>query len=285
MNTTLRTLVLGASTLAFLAVGAGCAGATVGGDEAELHPGHGMASRSWDLDSGDHTNPYDTTDDPSDPSFVPQPQPLKPWAGGVGRSAEALSTTTGTTFALTYYDVSLRPSGDASETTLRDCDGNFLTKASYTWRDDAVMQGTARFHDASGSLVTINDGGGCWVKLSYAQRWGLGVENPATGNAFELRVFRSIAVDPSVMTIGKWYYIKQLDGVVMPSPASGLLHDGCVRAMDVGPAIVGKHIDFFVGYYSAYQSLINGSSTMGGRESVTVYDGAAKCGLHISRGY
>ena len=98
-------------------------------------------------------------------------------------------------------------------------------------------------------------------------------------------MFRSIAVDPSVLKLGKWYYIKELDGVTMPSPASGLLHDGCVRAMDVGGAINGKHIDFFVGYYSAYQSLIDGTSTMGGRESITLYDGASKCQLHISRGY
>jgi hypothetical protein len=69
------------------------------------------------------------------------------------------------------------------------------------------------------------------------------------------------------------------------SPASGLVHDGCVRAMDVGPAINGKHIDVFVGDDSAYQASIDGSTTMCGLESVTVYDGAATCQLHIQRGY
>src|SRR5436309_1654717 len=111
MNTTLRTrIVLAVSTLSLLAAGAGCAGTTLGGADEGPAPGHGTASRSYALDSGDHSNPFDTTDDPSDPAFVPQPKPLKPWAGGdVGKTAAALSTTTGTTFQLTYYDVSLRP--------------------------------------------------------------------------------------------------------------------------------------------------------------------------------
>lgn len=289
MNTTALStgrMVALASAALVAVVGAGCAGSVTGGHDGKL-PGHGAASRTFDLDGGDHTNPFDTTDDPSDPTFVPTASPLKPWTptSKVAQTREALSTTYGTKFQLTYYDVSVRPSNDPDETDLYDCAGDWLTSASWTWADDAWMQGTARFKDASGSTVTINDGGGCWVRLPYSQRWGLGVENPATGNEFALRVFRSIAVDPTVLTIGRWYYVMELDGATMPSPASGMVHDGCVRAMDVGPAINGRHIDFFVGYFSAYQTLINGRTTMGGLESVTLYDGAAKCAVHVARGY
>ena len=109
--------------------------------------------------------------------------------------------------------------------------------------------------------------------------------NPATNNSFQLRPFRSIAVDRNVLTIGKWYYIKELDGARMPYPASTMVHDGCVRAVDVGPAIQGRHIDFFSAYYSAYVSLIQGSTTMGGKEQISLYSGTYKCATHIERGY
>ena len=279
--------VMTLASAALLAVtGAACAAAPASAGHAGVRPGHGSASRpELDPTSGDHTNAFDSTDDPSDPAFVPVASRLLPSKGDVAVTREALSTTSGTSFQLTYYDISKRPDGDSEETTLVDCDGNWLTNASQSWSDDATMQGTARFTDSSGATVTINDGGGCWVKLPYAQRWGLGVQNPATGNEFNLRPFRSIAVDPGVLTMGKWYYVKELDGASMPDPSVGMRHDGCVRAMDVGPAINGRHIDFFVGYFDAYTTLANGNTSLGGRDKVTIYDGAAKCATHISRGY
>jgi 3D (Asp-Asp-Asp) domain-containing protein len=121
--------------------------------------------------------------------------------------------------------------------------------------------------------------------MSDYYNWGMGVPSPVTGKSYKLRPFRSIAVDPAVLKIGKWYYVKQLDGVTMPSPVSGLVHDGCVRAVDEGYGIFGRHIDFFAGMESAYEKLVNGSSTIGGRETVTVYDGSVKCAIHIERGY
>ncbi len=203
----------------------------------------------------------------------------------IGSTGQALSTTTGTTFKLTYYVIALRPKGDPNTYTLRDCNGKFLTYASRAFRADAQMQGTARYRDSKGNSRSINIGNGCWVSLPYSQRWGLGAWNSSAGTSYKLRPFRSIAVDKSVMKIGKWYYIKQLDGARMPYPNSTLVHDGCVRAVDTGPAIKGRHIDFYVAYRSAWQKLINGSSAMGGRESVTIYDGANKCKTHIARGY
>jgi 3D (Asp-Asp-Asp) domain-containing protein len=282
-------VISAASSLAACGGGSNGSGAEPGtteADEITVHPGHGQTSTGEAITNGDTTNPYDSTDDPSDPSYVPTASPkLESGDSETGSSAEALSTTTATSFALTYYVVSLRPKSDPSQVTIRDCAGNFLTSASYAWRDDAVMQGTARFTASDGTSKTINAGSGCWVSLPYSQRWGLGVSNPATGKAFELRPFRSIAVDPTVLKVGSWYYVKELDGVQMPYPASTMKHDGCVRAVDVGPAIKGRHIDFFSGYYSAYQALIGGSSTMGGKESISLYSGTTKCATHIANGY
>lgn len=284
-------IALASALLASAASAIGCGGTGGAGADAEaVRPGHGNASMpGQNLDDGDHTNPFDSTDDPSDPAFVPAPSALRASTQETGQqlgtSADALSTSSGTTFDLTYYFISRRPAGDPNEVTIRDCDGAFLTYASRSWRDDALMEGTARYASSDGVLHTINDGGGCWIELPYAQRWGLGVDNPATGNSFQLRPFRSIAVDRSVLTIGRWYWIKELAGVQMPSPASTLVHDGCVRAVDVGPAIQGRHIDFFAGYQSAYEKLIGGSSTMGGKEQISLYSGTDKCALHIERGY
>jgi len=287
-----RNNILSATALAIaVASGLGCIRASSDGGEGEnaealsVQPGHGNASiADQDLTAGDKTNAYDTTDDPSDPEFVPKASALTA-ADGVAQKEDAISTSYGTTFDLTYYVIALRPKDDANSYTLRDCNGNFLTYASSAFRDDAIMQGTARFTTSSGESKTINAGSGCWVTLPYSQRWGLGVTNPATSKPFELRPFRSIAVDRNVLTVGKWYYIKQLDGVQMPYPASTMIHDGCVRAVDVGPAIQGNHIDFYAAYRSAYEKLIGGTSTMGGRETVTLYSGTYKCATHIERGY
>jgi len=204
---------------------------------------------------------------------------------GTGQSSAALSTSYGTTFNLTYYWVSQRPKYDLNQVTLRDCDGNFLTYASYDWRDKVRIEMTGRFTKSDGTNVVFNDAGGCWKKMSSYYDWGMGVPSPVTGTSYKLRPFRSIAVDRSVLSIGKWYYVKELDGVQMPYPRSTMIHDGCVRAVDIGYGIFGKHIDFFAGLESAYSKLVNGDSPMGGRTSITVYDGSAKCQLHIERGY
>jgi len=160
-----------------------------------------MASRAFDLDKGDHTNAYDTTDDPTDPTFVPTPAPLKPWTptpGSVAETHEALSTTSGTKFQLTYYDVSLRPSGDRDQTTIRGCDGKVLTHASYAWRDDAVMQGTARYTDANGNVTatTVTDNGGHVRKVTYDANGNLTGDTRDVGTTLQ----RSIAITPDAAT-------------------------------------------------------------------------------------
>ena len=261
---------------------------------AEALSPHAQTPTAADAWREDEPAPADATatageqqaDEESDEDATPEdPGSASASKDGVGSNAAALSTTSGTTFEFTYYWVANRPSGDPNQVTLRDCSGNFLTYASYAWRDDVRMEMTGRFHASDGTPVVFNDAGGCWKKMSSYYDWGMGVPSPISGNSYKLRPFRSIAVDKSVLSIGKWYYVKELDGVKMPSPRSTLTHDGCVRAVDQGYGIWGKHIDFFSGLESAYSTLTNGSSTIGGKESVTVYDGSAKCGIHIERGY
>jgi 3D (Asp-Asp-Asp) domain-containing protein len=250
------------STALLAALGTGCLGGReLAAPDDRVEPGHGPASRA-DLGLG---APSDDEETPRD----------------VASTSAALSATSGTTFDFTYYVIALRPPNDPNEVTIRDCQGRFLTNASRAFRDDAIMQGTARYRDATGESRTINAGQGCWVSITnWEERWGLGVWDARAGNSYRLRPFRSIAVDPAVLQLGRWYYVKELDGVRMPWPASTMVHDGCVRAVDIGPGIRGRHIDFFAAYRSSYLKLIGGTSSIGGKEKVTLLDGASRCAHH-----
>jgi 3D (Asp-Asp-Asp) domain-containing protein len=66
--------------------------------------------------------------------------------------------------------------------------------------------------------------------------------------------FKSVAVDPRVIALGDTLYLPELDGVLLPD---GSLHDGCVRADDVGGAIKRRKMDFFVVTYANYRAVID----------------------------
>jgi 3D (Asp-Asp-Asp) domain-containing protein len=66
--------------------------------------------------------------------------------------------------------------------------------------------------------------------------------------------FKSVAVDPRVIRLGETLYFPELDGIRLPD---GSIHDGCVRADDVGGAIKKRHIDFFVITYENYRTVID----------------------------
>lgn len=66
--------------------------------------------------------------------------------------------------------------------------------------------------------------------------------------------FKSVAVDPRVVRLGEPLYLPELDGVQLPD---GSIHDGCVRADDVGGAIKRRHLDFFAVTYGNYRAVID----------------------------
>lgn len=206
-------------------------------------------------------------------------------APAMALTAPSVIDPKGASFQLTYYWIALRPKNDPDEVSIKDCKGNVLTMASKKWLRAATTEATARFIDAEGEAHTINIAGpSCWTDLTSCEsRWGLGVWDTAANASYNLRPFRSIAIDRKVLTMGAWYYIPKLDGVTLPSPSAGEKHDGCVRAVDVGGAIVGKHIDFFSAYESAYRALQAGA--LKGVDSVTIESGQTLCKAHIDRGY
>ncbi len=75
---------------------------------------------------------------------------------------------------------------------------------------------------------------------------GRGVQNRP------LEVFRSVAVDPILIPIGSPIYVPEIVGMEMPD---GTRHDGCLRADDMGGAIKGGKLDFFVESYFNFKYL------------------------------
>lgn len=69
--------------------------------------------------------------------------------------------------------------------------------------------------------------------------WGVGMHN------FSLMPFVSVASDQRFYPFGTVLFIPQLQGKQMPD---GTTHAGYVYCCDTGGAIIGEHLDFFVGY-------------------------------------
>jgi len=136
------------------------------------------------------------------------------------------------------------------------------------------VEGTGRFTDGgfvnySGSCSCPPSTTRCYTLLGPSYPWGQGVLG------YALVPFRSIAVDHTVIPYGTTLYVPELDGITMPgdAPWGAFIHDGCVKAVDTGGAIVGQHIDWFAALKSCYLTL-DGAL---GLTSVTVRLGGARC--------
>jgi 3D (Asp-Asp-Asp) domain-containing protein len=164
-----------------------------------------------------------------------------------------------------------RPTDTISLYHRKSCDRP-IAQVSRAFYKQLKMQGTGKLRD--GRTINISGPCGCskrpcFFVMQSEKSWGVGV------NKRPLSPFRSVAVDPAVVSIGKLLYLPELDGLTMPgkAPWGGFVHDGCVIADDQGGNIDGKQLDFFVGHRGAY----NGLSRRHGLKRVTVYDGAGRC--------
>jgi len=176
-------------------------------------------------------------------------------------------------FELTYYWVASEGDfGGAADTDLYDPDCAVIATVSSDFADALDIEGTGRLLD--GRLLNVSGACGCARSPCYAEAdadhpWGIGVQDRA------LVPFRSVAVDRDVIEYGTGLYLPALDGVSMPgeAPWGDFTHDGCVVAADTGGAIVGMHVDFFVGLEDAYRTL-DGEL---GLSETEVADGGERC--------
>jgi 3D (Asp-Asp-Asp) domain-containing protein len=89
--------------------------------------------------------------------------------------------------------------------------------------------------------------GTCFSALEWREHpLGRGVQNRP------LEPFRSVAVDPRFIPIGSPIFVPEIVGMELPD---GSVHDGCLRADDMGGAIKFQKLDFFVESYFNFKFL------------------------------
>lgn len=177
-------------------------------------------------------------------------------------------------FALTYYWIAHEKKRRGKRTTRIYAPGcEPIAKVSREFAARLAREGTGKLEDGR----VVNVAGPCECEYSPCffhlddekSRFGVGVlERP-------LSPFRSVAVDPSLVTIGKRLYIPELDGLPMPGtpPWGGFVHDGCVVADDRGGAVQGQQIDFFMVRKVYYQAFHRRHRL----RQITVHDGGKYC--------
>ncbi len=155
---------------------------------------------------------------------------------------------TGRAVRMTLYHIAAQKCPDPPQVPLPKCGGGSIAMVSQAFKQSAAMQGSAKLCD--GRVVGVQKVNPlCFVAVGAEFPWGITASGrPATP-------FRSLAIDPKSFAMGRWYYVPELDGLQLPSPAAGKVHDGCVRADDVGGAVKNDMVDFFVGEHSAVSAL------------------------------
>ncbi len=164
-----------------------------------------------------------------------------------------------------YYIKSVTPVSDG--VTVRDMDGKSLgiqlTRKAWCL---AGVEGTLAYKNDDREWVVLNYKGkkgesqtSCdgFTSLSPAKvralekvRWGTPKGKYGDGaGGYILSPMRTLAVDRSVIPLGTAIYIPQARGVRVSLPdGTRPVHDGYFFAGDVGGAIAGSHVDFFLGF-------------------------------------
>lgn len=142
-------------------------------------------------------------------------------------------------FLITYYYLVLESDyqTEARDAEIKDMKGRVLARVSSHFKKDLAMEGTGKL--TTGQVVNfagVVNGESRYVFTK--KHWGFGI------GTCELLPFRTIAVDPKVITPGT---VIQIDETVGMQMEDGTTHDGLWIAEDVGALIKGNHLDLFIG--------------------------------------
>ncbi|MFH1131384.1 MAG: 3D domain-containing protein [Pseudomonadota bacterium] len=183
---------------------------------------------------------------------------------------------------ITYYYLVLESdySGTAN-TTLYNSSCSPIATVPASFSDAVCIEGSGQLKDgrvinysstcSCGRKCPIGNYTVCYSVLDKTKYpWGKGAANNA------LFPLRSVATDKNLIPTGTVLYAEQWDGVAIPTVGSlgGFVHDGCVRADDVGGMITGYHYDFFSGTNDMYKALEKTFST---KTNFTVYKNPGRC--------
>jgi 3D (Asp-Asp-Asp) domain-containing protein len=199
-------------------------------------------------------------------------RPAVEWRGPAAPVGDRLGN-----FKLTYYYLPTE-TGGGRRVQLFDKGCRRVARVAASFEKVLRMQGGGKLSD--GRMLTYSGRCSCPRSPCYrvgrsSHTWGTGVsERP-------LAPFRSVAVDPSMVSIGQVLYIPELDGLTMPgaAPWGGFVHDGCVVADDQGGGIRGRQVDFFTARRNHYTALDRRHRL----QRVTVFDGGERCRSHDRR--
>jgi 3D (Asp-Asp-Asp) domain-containing protein len=177
-------------------------------------------------------------------------------------------------FQMTFYWVAEPATDEVGEArqTLYDTSCRPIARVGARFARSLILEGTGRLRD--GRLLNVARRCSCPLSPCFftpgpRMAWGAGVKRRP------LSPFRSVAVDPRVVSIGSRLYIPELDGVVMPGapPWGGFVHDGCVVADDQGGGIRGRQLDFFAARRDYFRAL----SQHHDLDRVTAYRAGGMC--------
>jgi 3D (Asp-Asp-Asp) domain-containing protein len=153
--------------------------------------------------------------------------------------AVSAQTVQGLKLRNTHYYVVLESQYLAQPKTAQilDLQGGVIAEVSAAFKRAVEIEGTGRLADGR----IINFAGRVNKETRYLVTdapFGLGV------GRCQLRPFRTVAVDSSVVALGSVVMIDETVGMRLPD---GTVHDGLWRTDDIGSAIKRDRIDLFVG--------------------------------------
>jgi 3D (Asp-Asp-Asp) domain-containing protein len=180
-------------------------------------------------------------------------------------------------FKLSYYWMPSEESGRRSVSLYtKSC--KRIAKVSRPFSKKLQLEGGGKLLDGRVLIYAGKcscSGTPCYKVAHQSHEWGTGVQDRP------LSPFRSVAVDPSRVSIGTVMYVPELDGLTMPGhdPYGGFIHDGCVVADDRGGGIRGRQIDLFAAKQIHYSAL-NRRHRL---KKVTVFQGGERCKTYKNR--
>ena len=144
---------------------------------------------------------------------------------------------------------------------VRDEHGRTLARVSREFYRRMCTEGAGRLRD--GRVLTYATRIGSEIRFRFSDApYGLSHrETP-------LVPFRSVAVDEEIIALGSVLYVPALEGLILPD---GSRHDGIFFADDVGSALRGRCIDFFVGFEDHIHNTFSSSRKVRHSHPVEVY--------------
>jgi 3D (Asp-Asp-Asp) domain-containing protein len=154
-------------------------------------------------------------------------------------------------FGITFYcivdEADDRFVGLPREVPIRDIYGQTIALVSREYKRKVDIEGSGKLWDGRVVNYAGRSADGIRYRVVEGARWGLGAANAeriSKVEPYKLIPHRSVAVDPRRIPLGSVLFVPRAQGIRLPN---GTEHDGFFLAHDVGGAIKGKRLDFFVG--------------------------------------